>query len=147
MKQAKSGDTVKVHYQAKSGQEKIFDSKNLDEPLQLTLGKEEIIPAFEDALIGMQQGENKSIFIPSDKAFGPHLKELVSTIDRKQLPSNIPLELGKQLQVQQPDGSVLLVTIIDLTPQSITLDANHPLAGKDLTFDIELIEISPLNNK
>ncbi|MBN1915048.1 MAG: peptidylprolyl isomerase [Parachlamydiales bacterium] len=141
MRQVQTGDTVKVHYLAKTGTEKIFDSKNLPEPLQITLGKEEIIPPLEDALIGMQQGEKKTISIASEQAFGPRINELISTIDRKKLPPDIKLEVGKQLQVQNPDGSVLLVTIMNVDPQTVTLDANHPLAGKDLTFDIELMEI------
>ncbi len=141
MGEAKQGDTVKVHYIAKTEGETIFDSTSQVDPLQFTLGKEEIIPAFEEAIIGMQAGDKKTINIPAKKAFGPYLKDLVSSIKRTDLPSDLKLEVGQQLQVEQPDGSLILVTVTDLNNDKVTFDANHPLAGKDITFDIQLIEI------
>ena len=110
--------------------------------MELIVGKDDIIPAFEKALLGMHKGEKKSIFIPAKEAFGPYQNELISTVEKNQLPPNIKLEIGQMLQIQQPDGSTLLVTVTEVAPNEITFDANHPLAGKDLTFDIELVEIT-----
>lgn len=137
---AKQGDIVKVHYRAKTTNEIIFDSKNL-EPLMLTIGKNEVIPAFENALIGMKQGESKTISVVANEAFGPYQKELVSKIDKSQMPPNVDLKVGQVLQFQEPDGNLIVVTVIALDDKTATFDANHPLAGKDLTFEIELLEI------
>ncbi|MFA5250696.1 MAG: FKBP-type peptidyl-prolyl cis-trans isomerase [Parachlamydiales bacterium] len=138
--EAKLGDTVKVHYQAKTKDLLIFDSKKT-EPLQIKIGDNQVIPAFEKALIGMGLGEQKSILVPSGEAFGPYIEELVSTINRSELPSHLDLKIGQQLQIQQPDGSIILVTLANLTDKFATFDANHPLAGKDITFQIELLDI------
>ena len=137
----KEGDTVKVHYVAKTGDQIIFDSKSQVNPLQFKLGSEEIIPSFEEALIGMQSGDSKTIRVPADKAFGPYMEELISNIKRAELPTDLKLEVGQQLQIQQPDGSVILVTVTDISNEEVTFDANHPLAGKDITFDIKLVDI------
>ena len=139
--QAKKGDRVKVHYKAKSNNDLIFDSSSQLEPLELIIGDKQVIPAFEKALIGMNIGEQKTIFIPADKAFGPYMDTLISTIARDQLPKDLLLEVGQKLQVQQPDGDVILVTVRALTEADVTLDANHPLAGKDITFEINLVGI------
>lgn len=139
--QAKKGDKVKVHYKAKSQNDLLFDSSTQPEPLVLIIGNKQVIPAFEKALIGMAIGEQKTINIPADKAFGPYLETLISTISRDQLPKDLLLEVGQKLQVQQPDGEVILVTVKALTDSDVTLDANHPLAGKDITFEINLLEI------
>lgn len=141
MSKAKFGDTVRVHYQAKSKEGLIFDSTTQLTPLQLTLGKEEIIPAFEKALVGMTEGEKKEISLTAKEAFGPYLQELVTTIPKAQLPPDISFKIGQHLQVQQPDGSSVIVKVVNATDEFITFDANHPLAGKDLTFQIELVEI------
>ena len=140
-KAAKQGDTVKIHYTAKTVKEIIFDSKRQDSPLEVTIGEADIIPAFEDALVGMAAGEKKTIHVVAEEAFGPYLKELISTIDRAQIPPNVKLQVGQQLQIQQSDGTPIIVTVADLNDSKVTFDANHPLAGKDLTFDINLLEI------
>jgi peptidylprolyl isomerase len=140
MNKAKKGDTVKVNYKAKTVNEIIFDSKK-QEPLKLTIGKNEVIPAFEEALIGMILGEKKTINVAAQDAFGPYLNELISQVDRDKIPSTVKLQVGQQLQIQQPDGSAIIVTVKDLDNQKATFDANHPLAGKDIIFDIELVEI------
>ncbi len=137
----KAGDTVKVHYKASSTEGLIFDSGALPEPLLVTIGHNQVIPAFEKALLGMKAGEQKSITILSDHAFGPYLKELITVVSRKELPANINLSQGQHLQIQQPDGSVFFAKVIDLSDDFVTFDANHPLAGKDITFDIHLLEI------
>jgi peptidylprolyl isomerase len=140
MNKAKKGDTVKVNYKAKTENEIIFDSKK-QEPLKLTIGKNEVIPAFEEALIGMNLGEKKTINVDAQDAFGPYLSELVSQVDIDKIPPSVKLQIGQQLQIQQPDGSAIIVTVKDLDNQKATFDANHPLAGKDIIFDIELVEI------
>lgn len=142
MVQAKQGDTVKVHYTGKLGDGTIFDSSLDRAPLQFTIGAGDIIPGFETAVLGMNPGESKTQVIPTDQAYGPHLEEMVVTIDRQQIPPDIQPEVGQQLQIQQPDGQVLPVVITDVSTASVTLDANHPLAGEDLTFDIQLVEIA-----
>lgn len=142
MVQAKQGDTVKVHYTGKLGDGTIFDSSLDRAPLQFTIGAGDIIPGFETAVLGMNPGESKTQVIPTDQAYGPHLEEMVVTIDRQQIPPEIQPEVGQQLQIQQPDGQVLPVVITDVSMASVTLDANHPLAGEDLTFDIQLVEIA-----
>ncbi len=141
MTQAKYGDVVKVHYKARTDEQIIFDSSAQANPLQFKIGDEQIIPAFEEAIIGMNAGDSKTINIHSNEAFGPYLNELISTVEKNQLPPNLELEVGQQLQIQQPDGQILLVKVLDMSASTVTFDANHPLAGKDLIFDIQLVEI------
>jgi peptidylprolyl isomerase len=139
--EAKFGDTVKVHYKAKTKDILIFDSLTQMDPLVFTIGDGQIIPAFEKALVGMKVGEEKTINLQPEEAFGPYLEELVTTVEKSQLPPNLDIQKGQQLQIQQPDGQVILVKVIDIDDTKITFDANHPLAGKDIIFDIHLIEI------
>lgn len=141
MAQAKSGDTVKVHYTGKLDDGTVFDSSADREPLEFTLGSGSIIPGFERAVLGMNLGESKTEVIPTDDAYGPHLDEMVVVVDRQQMPPEIEPQVGQQLQLQQQDGQVLPVVITDVSGASVTLDANHPLAGEALIFDIELVEI------
>ncbi|MBW4471995.1 MAG: peptidylprolyl isomerase [Stenomitos rutilans HA7619-LM2] len=141
MAQAKSGDTVKVHYTGKLDDGTVFDSSANREPLEFTLGSGSIIPGFERAVLGMGLGESKTEIIPTDDAYGPHMDEMVVVVDRQQMPPEIEPQVGQQLQLQQQDGQVLPVVITDVSGASVTLDANHPLAGEELTFDIELVEI------
>ena len=89
----------------------------------------------------MQAGEKKVISLQSEEAFGPYVEELITTVDKSELPPNLEIEKDQQLQIQQPDGQIILVKVIDMTDKDITFDANHPLAGKDIEFDIHLIEI------
>ena len=142
MAQAKAGDTVKVHYTGKLDDGTVFDSSADREPLEFTLGTGSIIPGFERAVLGMDLGESKTEVIPIDDAYGPHLEEMVVVVDREQMPTELEPEIGQQLQLQQQDGQVLPVIITDISDASITLDANHPLAGEALTFDIKLVEIA-----
>ncbi len=141
MAKAKQGDTVKIQYVAKTHQEIIFDSSRQQGPMEVTIGSSDIIPAFEEALVGMASGEHKTIEVSADDAFGPYMDELISIIERSQLPANVDLKEGQQLQIQQPDGTPIIVTVRELNDRSVTFDANHPLAGKDLIFDINLLEI------
>lgn len=139
--EAKFGDTVKVEYQAKTKETLIFDSSKQVDPLVFTIGDGQIIPAFEKALVGMKKGDKKTINLNPEEAFGPYLEELITVVDRSQLPPNLELEKNQQLQIQQPDGQMLLVKVVDISKNNITFDANHPLAGKDITFDINLLDI------
>jgi peptidylprolyl isomerase len=141
MVQAKVGDTVKVHYTGKLDDGTIFDSSVSNEPLQFTIGEGSIIPGFEQAVIGMVPGDAKTELIPLDQAYGPYVEEMTVTVDREQMPTDVEPEVGQQLQIQQPTGQVIPVIITDISDATITLDANHPLAGEDLTFDIQLVEI------
>lgn len=140
MTQAKEGDTVKVHYTVKLGDGTVIGSTIDHQPLQFTIGDGQILPGFEQAVIGMNPGESKTIEVPADQAFGPHLDEMVVVIDRTQLPSDFNPKIGDQVQFRQMDGQILTVLVTDVSALNITIDANHPLAGKDLTFDIQFIE-------
>jgi peptidylprolyl isomerase len=141
MVQAKPGDTVTVHYTGKLDDGTVFDSSIEREPIQFALGSGSIIPGFEQAVIGMSPGESKTEVIPADLAYGPHYQEMVLVVDRQQIPPDMPIDLGAQLQIRQETGDIIPVTITDVSEAEVTLDANHPLAGEDLTFDIELVSI------
>jgi peptidylprolyl isomerase len=141
MAQAKIGDTVKVHYTGKFGDGMVFDTSIDDEPLEFRIGESQVIPGFEEAVAGMNPGESKTVNIPVEKAYGPHREDQVQVVDRKQLPADLKPEIGQQLEGRQPDGEIIVATVTDVTKSSVTLDANHPLAGKNLIFEIQLIEI------
>jgi FKBP-type peptidyl-prolyl cis-trans isomerase 2 len=141
MPEAKKGDTVKVHYTGKFDDGTVFDSSLDREPLVFQIGEGSVIPAFEQAVEGMNPGEAKNETIAADQAYGPHLEEMMTEVDRKLFPPNAKLEVGQMLQIPREDGKTLNVTIIKVTEDKVTLDANHPLAGKDLIFNIELVEI------
>jgi peptidylprolyl isomerase len=142
MAQAKYGDTVVVHYEGKLTDGTVFDTSSNSDPLQFTIGDGEIIPGFEEAVVGMSVGETRTAEISSDRAYGPHQPELVVQVDRNQLPPDFDLEVGLQLQIQQGPGQFIPATVTDLSNENVTLDANHPLAGKDLVFDIQLVDIA-----
>lgn len=140
MAQAKSGDTVRVHYTGRLDDGSVFDSSEGREPLEFVLGAQQVIPGFEEAVDGLSPGEERTVDIPADRAYGPRREEMVLTVGRDQFPDEIRPEVGQQLQMSQ-DGQVAIVTIIGVSDAEVTLDANHPLAGKDLTFDVQLVEI------
>jgi len=142
MSQAKHGDTVKVHYTGKLDDGTVFDSSIDRDPLEFIIGSGSIIPGFEQAVIGMALGESKTEVIPTDNAYGPYQEAMVLTIDRQQMPLEVEPEVGQQLQLQHPTGGVIPVIITEIDQGTVTLDANHPLAGEDLTFDIQLVEIA-----
>ncbi len=141
MAAAKSGDKVKVHYTGKLADGSVFDSSDGREPLEFTIGDGSVIPDFDAAVEGLSAGESITREIEAESAYGKYIDELVMEIERTQLPQEIPYEVGRQLQIPQEDGRAAVVTITNVTDSSVTLDANHPLAGKDLTFQIELVEI------
>jgi len=142
MSQAKQGDTVKVHYTGKLEDGTVFDSSLEDDPLEFTIGEGDLIPGFERAIVGMEPGESKTEKIPSEQAYGPYAEEMVIEIDRSYMPPDFVPEVGQRLQVQQSDGEVVPVIITELNAETVTLDANHPLAGQDLIFEIQLLEIA-----
>ena len=141
MTQAQNGNTVKVHYTGKLENGEVFDSSEGREPLEFTIGQGQMIPGFEAAVIGMKAGETKTAAkVPADQAYAYH-EELVMEVGRDQIPENLSTEVGQRLQAQQPDGQVLVVEIVAATDDTVTLNANHPLAGKDLYFDLEVVEV------
>jgi peptidylprolyl isomerase len=142
MAQAKNGDTVQVHYTGTLDDGTVFDTSVDRNPLQFTLGEGRVISGFEQAVAGMTPGESKTVRITVDEAYGPHDAEMVMAIDRSDFPENIEPRVGQMLQLHQPGGQSIVVTVTEVSESSVTLDANHPLAGKDLTFDIELLEIT-----
>ncbi|MDN7013358.1 peptidylprolyl isomerase [Methanoculleus sp. FWC-SCC3] len=141
MAQAKEGDTVKVHYTGKLEDGTVFDTSAERTPLEFTIGSGQIIPGFERAVVGMEPGETKTMTVQPEEAYGPHREEMTITVEREQFPGDINPEPGQQLQVQQPDGRAAIVVVSDVSESTVTLDANHPLAGQPLTFDIELVDI------
>ncbi|MBP1736057.1 MAG: peptidylprolyl isomerase FKBP-type [Deltaproteobacteria bacterium] len=134
MAEAKTNDTVKVHYTGRLTDGTVFDSSLEREPLEFTIGQKSVIPGFEEGIIGMAIGDTKTVSIASQDAYGPYLEDLIGTIRRTQIPPDIELKVGTILQMQGPNGEVTLVMVKALNDESVTLDANHPLAGKDLTF-------------
>ena len=142
MTQAKAGDTVAIHYTGTLADGSQFDSSEGRDPLRFTLGSGQIIAGLDAAITGISQGEKKSVTIAAAEAYGDHRPEAVQAVPRAQIPAEIPLEVGGGLQVQTPDGQTIPVTVTSVTDEEVTLDANHPLAGKDLTFAVELVEIA-----
>jgi len=142
MTQAKDGDKVKVHYTGKLDDGSVFDTSDGRDPLEFTLGEGQIIPGFEAGVRGMQPGDSKTVTVPADQAYGPHREEGVLVVNRAEMPPDLDPELGEQLEVRSQEGQATVVRVTDVSEQTVTLDANHPLAGKDLTFDIELVEIA-----
>ncbi len=143
MSKVKDGDTVKVHYTGTlTEEETVFDSSQDREPLEFTLGEGKLIPGFEKAVVGMEEGDETTVEIESGDAYGQRREDLELEVAKSDLPDNIEPEVGMQLQMQQQeDGQAIPVQITAVEDELVKLDANHPLAGKDLTFDIELIEI------
>jgi peptidylprolyl isomerase len=110
--------------------------------LEFTIGEGMIIPGFEQAVVGMVPGDSKTELIPMDQAYGPYREDMVVVVDRNQMPTDMDPEIGQQLQIQQPTGQAIPVVVTNVSDAEVTLDANHPLAGEDLTFDIQLVEIA-----
>ncbi len=142
MSQAKKGDRVKVNYTGTLEDGTEFDTSVGREPLQFTIGEGMLIPGFENAVEGMAPGDSTEVKIPAEEAYGPHIKDLIADFDMSQFPPDINPELGVQLQLEQDNGGTTIVRVVGVTDTTVTLDANHPLAGKDLIFNIELVEIS-----
>lgn len=141
MSQAKSGDTVRIHYTGTLDDGTEFDSSAGREPLEFALGGGQVIPGFDNAVDGMAVGESKTVTIAPDDGYGQRHAQLVQQVPRSTLPEDIQPAIGMQLQSQSPDGQVMNLVVTEIEDESITLDANHPLSGLALTFAIELVEI------
>jgi peptidylprolyl isomerase len=139
---AKSGDTVSVHYTGRLANDTVFDTSEDGEPIEFTIGQGKMIPGFEQAVIGMKVDETKTVNIPVDQAYGAWSEDLVMEVDRSQLQEGLEPEIGMQLQMSRTDGGISIVTITKITDSTLTIDANHPLAGQDLEFDIRLLAIN-----
>ncbi len=142
MAQAKNGDSVKVHYTGRFDDGATFDSSREGDPLEFTLGQGTVIPGFEDAVRGMQPGESKTARIAPENAYGPRREEMVVELSRADLPPTVRPQVGQQLQFPQKEGGSMIVRVAEVTDTSIVIDANHPLAGRELIFEIELVEIA-----
>lgn len=141
MTEAKSGNTVKVHYTGKLTDGTVFDTSAEREPLEFKIGQGQLIADFEQAVVGMEPGESKTVMIPSADAYGPRHDEMVLEVARQDMPEGLDPKVDQRLQVRRDNGETFVVTVTAVSAESVTLDANHPLAGKDLTFDIQLMEI------
>ncbi|MBN1845626.1 MAG: peptidylprolyl isomerase [Sedimentisphaerales bacterium] len=142
MAQAKPGDTVKVHYTGKLPDGEVFDSSYQRDPLQFTVGDGQVIPGFEQAVAGMEPGQTRSVTIEPEQAYGQRRDDMVMELPRDRLPEKLEPKVGERLQLHTQDGRQIAVAVTDTSPETITIDANHPLAGKDLLFEIELLEIA-----
>ena len=141
MSKAKSGDTVRVHYTGKLEDGTQFDSSAGGDPLEFSLGEGNVIPGFENAVEGMEIGESKSVTIEAEQAYGPRHEQLVQDVPREQLPNDMQPAVGMQLQAQGEDGRTMRLVVTAVEDETITVDGNHPLAGRSLNFDIELVSI------
>jgi FKBP-type peptidyl-prolyl cis-trans isomerase 2 len=142
MSAAKTGDTVKVHYTGTLTDGTQFDSSRGQEPLEFTLGENQLIGGFEEAVVGMSLGENKTVTIPSDEAYGARNESMVQQVPRSAIPPEIELAPGMMLQAQGPEGETLRFSVVEFDDEAVTVDGNHPLAGRDLVFELELVEIA-----
>ncbi len=142
MSAAKLGDTVKVHYTGKLNDGTVFDSSADREPLEFSIGEGKVISGFEKAVVGMNPGDSKTATLAEDDAYGPHRPELVMVVEKQQIPADVDVQVGQLLQVSQGNGQTVPVIVTDISDSNVTLDANHPLAGQQLTFDIQLVEVA-----
>lgn len=141
MAQAKMNDTVTVHYTGSFTDGSVFDSSMEREPLEFTIGEGMVIPGFEDGILGMNEGDSKKIHIEAQNAYGLHREDLLTTIGREQMPRGLEIYAGMALRVRSPDGGIANVIVKEFNEKTVTLDLNHPLAGKDLVFDLTLVKI------
>jgi len=142
MRPAKQGDTVRVHYRGKLQDGSVFDETFDHEPLRFTIGGGQLIPGFEEAVVGMEPGDSKTAELPVEKAFGPYLEERVVEVPKNQFARWDPQPIvGEHVPIPQPDGSPIDVIVTEVTESKVTVDFNHPFAGQDLTIDIKLLEI------
>ena len=141
MSQAKAGDTVRMHYSGSFADGTQFDSSQGRDPLEFQLGPGQIIPGLDNALQGMAEGDTKQVVVEPAEAYGDRDPARIQAVPREQIPDHIPVDPGTQLQMQTPDGQTLPVIVTEANDSEVTLDANHPLAGQQLTFDVELVEI------
>ncbi len=142
MQQVKKGDTVKIHYHGKLTDGTTFDSSDGRAPLEFEVGSGQVIPGFDDGVTGMAVGEKKTIHIPADQAYGQKQEEMIMEFPKDRFPEDLTPEVGMQLNMSNPQGQSFPVVIVEVLDEVVILDANHPLAGEDLVFDLELVEIA-----
>ncbi len=140
MSQVKQGDKIRVHYTGRLEDGSEFDRSASDEPLEITIGENSVIEGFEQAVLGMTVGERKTVTIPPDQGYGPRRDEMMQEIDRSTIPEELELKVGARMEASGEE-TMLTLTVVEIGEKTVTLDANHPLAGKDLTFEIELLAI------
>ncbi|MEZ4634949.1 MAG: FKBP-type peptidyl-prolyl cis-trans isomerase [Caldilineaceae bacterium] len=138
--QATAGNTVRVHYVGTLDNGDRFDTSVGGDPLEFTLGSGQVIPGFDEAISGMEVGETKQVRIPAEQAYGPYREEMILELPREQLPADAQLQVGQQVQMQQGEH-VFVVRVEEIGENSVTFNANHPLAGEALNFDLRLVEI------
>ena len=141
VKEVKNGSVVKIHYTGKFEDGKVFDQLQGQDTLQFKVGNKEVIQGLDKNVIGMKEGDKKTIMIASEEGYGPRLEELVRKIPRNSIPTNVELKRDMTIALKTPDGRLLPLKIIDFDDKEITVDLNHPLAGKKLIFDIELVSV------
>ncbi|MFC2969292.1 FKBP-type peptidyl-prolyl cis-trans isomerase [Acidimangrovimonas pyrenivorans] len=141
MTQVKPGDTVRIHYTGTLADGTVFDSSEGRDPLEFTVGAGQIIPGLDRALPGMTAGEEKTVTVAAAEAYGEADPNARQAVPRSQVPENLPLDLGTVLELTTPEGQKMPVTVVEVTEEAVVLDANHPLAGRDLTFAFALVEI------
>ena len=142
MAQVKNGDTVKVHYHGRFEDGTTFDSSEGRSPLEFEVGSGNVIKGFDEGVVGMERGEKKTIHIPAEDAYGPSVPENVIEFPKSQFPEDMNPEVGMQLNLRSQDGQNIPVVIAEVKEEVVVLDANHPLAGRDLIFDVEVVDIS-----
>lgn len=141
MNKAQTGDIVRINYSGRLTDGTEFDSSAGRAPLEFTLGEGQVIKGLEEHVTGMEQGDKSTVTIPCDAAYGPRRNDAIQTLDRDKVPSGITLDIGTQLQARTADGGMLPIVVVGVDDKSVTVDANHPLAGKDLVFEVELVDI------
>tara|TARA_B110000503_G_scaffold23205_1_gene36167 strand:- start:25248 stop:25694 length:447 start_codon:yes stop_codon:yes gene_type:complete len=141
MSQVKENNTVKVNYTGKLSDGQVFDSSEGKEPIEFTLGQGRLIPGFEKGLIDMELNEKKTITIPKEEAYGEVNKDLIQEVKKSELPQEMAPEVGMGLVSKSPDGQEMNLLVIEVRDETIVIDGNHPLAGKELIFDLEVLEI------
>jgi peptidylprolyl isomerase len=141
MVHAKSGDAVRVHYNGFLDDGTLFGSSRGEKPVEFTIGEEKLIPGFESAVIDMEEGDTKTVIIPPEDGFGKHREDLVKAVSKSRIPSHIKTEVGKVLVFRVDDNDNVKATVREVTENEVIIDANHPFAGEELTFEIELLEI------
>ncbi|MCG9793464.1 FKBP-type peptidyl-prolyl cis-trans isomerase [Flavobacterium algicola] len=142
MTQVKENNTVKVHYTGKLADGQVFDTSEGKDPIAFTLGQGSLIPGFEKGLIDMKVNEKKTINITKEDAYGDPREDLIIEVPKSELPEDMAPEVGMGLVSRTPEGQEMNLLVIEVKPESVVLDGNHPLAGKDLIFDLEVVEIS-----
>ena len=141
MSQASAGNKIAIHYTGTLADGSVFDSSEGRDQLSFTMGEGQIIPGLETALDGMAEGEEKTVTVPADDAYGQKNPQAMQRVPRSSVPDGVPLDLGTQLQLQTPEGQAMPVTVAEVTESEVVLDANHPLAGKDLTFAVKVVSV------